>query len=107
MMALVLGHHSDLATIPMPTSAVSAAPANAYVLARGVAGGAVTTARAFAGAAAARPGAGAASAGCPAAAPGGGSRVGTLRALFATGSGAASPTPRRSGPAKAGPKGDG
>src|SRR5882724_2828142 len=100
MIALVLGHHSDLATIPMPTSAVSAAPANAYVLARGVEGGAVTTARAFAGAAAARPGAGAASAVRPAAAPGARSGFGTLRAISATGAGAVNPSPAGAGPTR-------
>src|SRR6266481_5059367 len=98
MMAFVLGHHSDLPTIPMPTRAASAAPASAYVLARGDVDGAVTVARMFAGAAAARSGAGAASAVRPAMVGGARSGLGAVRAISATGSGAASPNPTGAAP---------
>src|SRR5882757_935346 len=86
MTAFVPGHHSDLPTIPIPTSAASAAPVNMYVLARGFEGGAVTTARGFAGAAAAGPG------------------FGTVRAISTTGAGAASPRPAGAGPTRLGPR---
>src|SRR6266700_3627328 len=103
MTAFVLGHHSDLPTIPTPTRAVSAAPTSAYVLTRGVEGGAVTTARGFAAAAATGPWAGAATAVRPAATPGARSGFGTVRAISATGSGAASPSPTGAAPPRPGP----
>src|SRR5882762_1094367 len=102
MTAFVLGHHSDLPTIPMPTNAVSAAPANAYVLTRGFTVGALMGARVFVDAAAAGPAARAASAVRPAVAAGVRSGLGTARAISATGAGAVNPSPAGAGPTRLG-----
>src|ERR1700722_11607858 len=104
MMAFVLGHQSDFATIPMPTSAASAAPTNAYVLARGFADDALMGARVFAVAAARAPGLGAASAIRPVGAEGARSGVGAIRFFWAAGAGAASPSPAAAGSTRLGPR---